>query len=74
MILARSADTLSVAEVATHLDGLGFAKFKFPERIEVVEGFPIASSGKPSKPMLRDVIAEKLREEDALRGQVSHAA
>ena len=74
VILARSADTLSVAEIAGHLDELGFAKFKFPERIEIVEGFPIASSGKPSKPMLRAVIAEKLREEEALREPASHAA
>ena len=74
VMLAEGADTLSVAEVAKHLDALGFAKFKFPERIEVVEGFPIASSGKPSKPMLREIIADKLREEEALREPVSHAA
>ncbi|QYE36366.1 AMP-binding protein [Polymorphobacter sp. PAMC 29334] len=74
VMLTRGADTLSVGEIAKHLDGMGFAKFKFPERIEIVEGFPIASSGKPSKPMLRAIIAEKLQQEAALREPVSNAA
>ena len=63
VMLARGESALTVREVADHLGTMGFAKFKFPERIEIVEGFPIASSGKPSKPMLRDIIARKLKEE-----------
>ena len=63
VMLEEGVETLDVPEIAAHLDGLGFAKFKFPERIEVVEGFPIASSGKPSKPMLRDMITKKLEQE-----------
>lgn len=63
VMLENGVDTLSVAEVADHLNGMGFAKFKFPERIEIVDGFPIASSGKPSKPMLRDIISRKLERE-----------
>lgn len=71
VMLAKGAGDLSVAEVAQHLDARGFAKFKFPERIEVVEQFPVASSGKPSKPMLRDIIARKLREEEARINQAA---
>ncbi len=74
VMLARGAETLSVPEIAQHLGDLGFAKFKYPERIEIVEGFPIASSGKPSKPMLRTMIADKLKEEAALRHPTSNAA
>ena len=65
VMLEEGHDALSVDEVARHLGDMGFAKFKFPERIEVVPGFPIASSGKPSKPMLRDIIVAKLKVEQA---------
>ena len=65
VMLEEGQETLGVAEVAQHLDAMGFAKFKFPERIEIVAGFPIASSGKPSKPMLRDLIVKKLEREQS---------
>jgi 2,3-dihydroxybenzoate-AMP ligase len=68
VMLAEGAQTLETAEVAKHLEALGMAKFKFPERIEIVESFPIASSGKPSKPMLRDLISRKLAEEERAGG------
>lgn len=55
--------SVSVAELADHLEVMGFAKFKFPERVEIVESFPIASNGKPSKPMLRDIIRKILANE-----------
>lgn len=63
VMLADGETDLAVPEIARHLDALGFAKFKFPERIEIVDGFPLASSGKPSKPMLREMIARKLETE-----------
>ena len=65
VMLEEGQETLGVAEVAQHLDAMGFAKFKFPERIEIVAGFPIASSGKPSKPMLRELIVKKLEREQS---------
>ena len=56
-------ESLSVAEAAAHMARLGLAKFKTPERIEVVSEFPMTSSGKPSKPLLKALIAEKLARE-----------
>ncbi|KEQ51803.1 Long-chain-fatty-acid--CoA ligase [Sphingobium chlorophenolicum] len=71
VVLAEGATGIELAEVTQHLDGLGVAKFKFPERIEIVHGFPIAVSGKPSKPMLRDMITQKLAEERAQQEKVA---
>ena len=47
------------------LVGEGLAKYKCPERIELIADFPTTSSGKTSKPMLKAMIEEKLREEAA---------
>jgi non-ribosomal peptide synthetase component E (peptide arylation enzyme) len=45
------------------LQGQQIAKFKLPERLEVVESFPLTSVGKVSKKDLRDDIARKLEVE-----------
>lgn len=50
----------TVAELGDFLKALGLAKFKWPERIEVVAEFPVTKSGKLMKPELRRLISEKL--------------
>ncbi|MXX06672.1 MAG: (2,3-dihydroxybenzoyl)adenylate synthase [Gammaproteobacteria bacterium] len=47
------------------LVGEGLAKYKCPERIELIDEFPLTDSGKPSKPKLKTMIREKLRGEAA---------
>lgn len=47
------------------LTSAGLAKFKCPERIELIEEFPQTESGKPSKPKLKAMIAETLKQERA---------
>lgn len=54
VIPAPGAQPITVSELGAFLDAEGMAKFKFPERIEIVEAFPITSSGKLSKPLLRE--------------------
>lgn len=71
VVLAEGEASIELAEVTDHLQSLGVAKFKYPERVEIVQGFPVAVSGKPSKPMLREMITEKLAQEKALRGEVA---
>ena len=44
--------------------GQGIAKYKLPERIEVVDAFPVTSVGKADKAKLRAMIAETLRQEE----------
>lgn len=63
VVLAEGVTGIDLPEVANHLENLGVAKFKFPERIETIQGFPVAVSGKPSKPMLREMITKKLEQE-----------
>ncbi|MBO6716713.1 MAG: AMP-binding protein [Rhizobiaceae bacterium] len=42
------------ADMAAHLDRLGLAKQKFPERLEVVTSFPVNAVGKVQKNQLRE--------------------
>ena len=43
----------------------GIAKYKLPERLEVVEAFPVTSVGKVDKAKLRAMISETVRREEA---------
>jgi pyochelin biosynthesis protein PchD len=54
-----------VKELAGFLVGKGLAKFKCPERIEVIEAFPVTRVGKVDKPALKAAIAELLKQERA---------
>ena len=58
----RGAD-LSFEELIAVLEGRQIAKFKLPERLELVETFPLTSVGKVSKKDLREDVARKLRAE-----------
>ena len=49
-----------VKELAEFLIGKGLAKFKCPERIELIEAFPLTRVGKVDKPAMRAMVAEKL--------------
>lgn len=49
-----------VAALSAYLKERGLARYKHPERIEVVETFPVTKVGKVSKPALRQDIADKL--------------
>jgi 2,3-dihydroxybenzoate-AMP ligase len=65
VILRPGSESLSVAELGAFLERAGLAKFKWPERIEIVSDFPMTSSGKLSKPRLKEIIAEKVKREAA---------
>jgi 2,3-dihydroxybenzoate-AMP ligase len=49
--------------IGKHLATIGLAKFKWPERIELVPDLPMTTSGKVSKPRMRELIATKLAQE-----------
>jgi salicylate---[aryl-carrier protein] ligase len=66
LIMQRDKEPLSVSELGSFLLGLGLAKFKLPERIEIMETFPVTRVGKIDKPALRQLISEKLRVEQAV--------
>ena len=54
----------SVAELGQFLGRCGLAKFKWPERIEGIDAFPVTRVGKVDKAALRSMIAAKIRSEE----------
>jgi len=52
-----------VKSLAAFLTGLGLAKYKCPERVEIVESFPVTRVGKLDKPALKKAIADRLATE-----------
>lgn len=63
LILRRGGERLDVAALGAFLATQGMAKYKFPERIEVVEAFPVTSAGKTDKAALRRHIAGLIEKE-----------
>ncbi|MBC8982389.1 AMP-binding protein [Pseudomonas lurida] len=55
----------SVAELGAHLEVYGLARFKWPERIEVLDVFPLTASGKLSKEKLREQVKANVEREQA---------
>jgi non-ribosomal peptide synthetase component E (peptide arylation enzyme) len=47
------------------LSSQGLAKFKCPERIEIVDEFPVTRVGKVDKPAMRRIIAQTIESEAA---------
>lgn len=54
-----------VAALGAFLKEEGLAKYKWPERVESVEEFPMTKTGKLSKVLLRQLITDKLAAEAA---------
>ncbi len=62
---AASAAGLTLPALTQYLGDAGLAKFKWPERLEIIPEFPLTASGKLSKVLLRDRIVQVLRAEAA---------
>jgi len=54
-----------VKALAAFLVGLGLAKYKCPERVEIVDSYPLTRVGKLDKPALKQRIADQLAAEAA---------
>jgi 2,3-dihydroxybenzoate-AMP ligase len=61
-VILRSGAQLTLNELAQFLLDLGIAKFKLPERLEIVADFPLSPFGKTSKKSL----AESLRDRSSV--------
>ena len=68
MVIKAGAVAPTVKELGAFLSQEGVAKFKWPERIEVVSEFPLTKTGKLSKPLLKQAITEALAAERAASG------
>jgi 2,3-dihydroxybenzoate-AMP ligase len=60
-VILKPGQTLTLPELVTFLQQKEIAKFKLPERLEVVDSFPLTNIGKVSKKDLREDIARKLQ-------------
>jgi 2,3-dihydroxybenzoate-AMP ligase len=56
-VILRAGSTLTLEELTAYLQGLGIAKFKLPERLELMEDFPLSAFGKVSKKTLVERLA-----------------
>jgi 2,3-dihydroxybenzoate-AMP ligase len=63
IIPEAGVDAPTTEELADLLEKQGLARFKWPERVESVDNFPVTKVGKTSKALLRDDIAKKLAAE-----------
>ena len=57
---------MNLAELAAYLMNEEIAKHKLPERLEIVDDFPLSPFGKVSKKDLTDRISARLKEEGKL--------
>jgi 2,3-dihydroxybenzoate-AMP ligase len=53
-VIRRDGRTLTLDELVEYLLGLGIAKFKLPERLELMDEFPLSPFGKVSKQALSE--------------------
>jgi len=58
----KEGETLSVEDVQTFMEKENVAKYKWPERVEIIKQLPRTPTGKVLKYVLRDDIAKKLKE------------
>lgn len=69
-VILKPGAALDFAGMARFLEGFRIAKFKIPERLEVVPEFPLSPVGKILKRQLRETIAGKLAQESG-QGKVA---
>jgi 2,3-dihydroxybenzoate-AMP ligase len=65
-IILRHRGVLTLEQLVAFLMNEEIAKHKLPERLEIMDDFPLSPFGKVSKKELTDRIARKLREEGKL--------
>lgn len=63
VITRKGMTAPDVVALGAFLQDYGIAKFKWPERVEVVEDFPLTMAGKLSKAKLKEMIVERLTAE-----------
>ncbi len=59
-VIPQAGETVTLDDLVAYLEARQVAKYKWPERLEVVSEFPLTPSGKIQKFRLRQAVAEKL--------------
>jgi 2,3-dihydroxybenzoate-AMP ligase len=63
-VILKHGCSLTLGQLTKFLQGKQIAKFKLPERLEVVDSLPLTGMGKVSKKDLREIIAGRLKVEE----------
>ena len=66
-VVLRQGGTLTLKELVAFLADKEIAKFKLPERVEIVPDFPVSTFGKVSKKALGEIVRKKLEQERAAK-------
>jgi 2,3-dihydroxybenzoate-AMP ligase len=64
-VIPKKGRSLSLKELVEFLKDREIAKFKLPERLEILSDFPVSSFGKVSKKALVEMVTAKLEREKA---------
>jgi len=62
-VIPRNGHTLTLAQLAAFLHEKEIARFKLPERLELMADFPVSTFGKVSKKTLVEMVSKKLEME-----------
>jgi 2,3-dihydroxybenzoate-AMP ligase len=62
-VIPRAGRTLAFDALIAFLEGKEFARHKLPERLEIMDDFPLSSFGKVSKKTLVEMVADRLEQE-----------
>jgi non-ribosomal peptide synthetase component E (peptide arylation enzyme) len=68
VVLKHGKPAPKVSDFAAHMQNLGMAKFKWPERVEIIDNLPLTKVGKLDKAPLRERIAQQLAAETSQKG------
>jgi non-ribosomal peptide synthetase component E (peptide arylation enzyme) len=63
VVLKHGQPAPKVSDFAAHMKNLGMAKFKWPERVEIIDSLPLTKVGKLDKAPLRERIRRQLEAE-----------
>ncbi|HMH17229.1 MAG TPA: (2,3-dihydroxybenzoyl)adenylate synthase, partial [Burkholderiales bacterium] len=64
-VIPKKGRSLNLQELVEFLKDKEIAKFKLPERLEILSDFPVSTFGKVSKKTLGEMVAAKLEREKA---------
>jgi non-ribosomal peptide synthetase component E (peptide arylation enzyme) len=66
-VVAKPNEAITLDEIVTFLDEEGVAKYKYPERLEIVDALPRNAVNKVLRRTLREMLQEKLKAESLAR-------
>ena len=74
VVLRENCAAPTLGQLAGHMKTVGLAKFKWPERIEVIDSLPLTRVGKVDKAKLREDLRQRMTSDATRAGTVSAEA